>query len=155
MSDIQESQSDKEVPDVPGEPKRPESSAQPDVIAPPLASLIGSVRAALTRGASAELRAAGATACRSILTVLEAKPGQPLAVAPPLAVATPPVSSISSLLSQPGFLAKLAAMSRDELITLFKQFTGAIPVRQPTPPTAGPRFHLIEIPQLRKPDGTR
>jgi hypothetical protein len=97
MSDIQESQNDKEARDVPDEPKRTESSAQPDIIAPPLASLIGSVRAALTRGASAELRAAGATACRSILTVLEAKPGQPLAVAPSLAVAPPPVSSNSSL----------------------------------------------------------
>ena len=154
MSDIQESQSDKEACDVEGEPRRTESSAHPDDIVPPLASLIGSVRAALTRGASAELRAAGAAACRSILTVLEAKPGQPLAAAPPFAPPTSWASPISSLLSQPGFLAKLAAMSRDELITLFKQIT-ASPIRPPTPPTAGPRFHLIEIPQLRKPDGSR
>lgn len=97
---------------------------------------------------------AGTAACRSILTVLEAKPGQPLAAAPPLVPPTSSASPISSLLSQPGFLAKLAAMSRDELITLFKQIN-AIPVRPLTPRTAGPRFHLIEIPQLRKPDGGR
>jgi len=52
-------------------------------------------------------------------------------------------------------LSKLAAMSRDELITLLKQITGAMPARPATPTTAAPRFHLIEIPSVRRPDGDR
>jgi len=152
MTDTQESQSAKEARDVPEEPKRTEPSAQPDDIAPPLASLIGSVRAALARGASAELRAVGATACRSLLTVLEAKPGQPLAAAPQ--PVTSPASPLASLLSQPGLLSRLAAMSRDELISLFKQITGAMPIQPQTPAAAAPRFHLIQIPVPRRPGGS-
>lgn len=126
--------------------------AEPADIAPPLAALIAAIRSAVTRGASPETRTAGATACRSILTVLEAKPGEPLAAAP--APATSPTSPIASLLSQPGFLSKLAAMSREQLLDLLKQVTGAMPARSNTPTTAAPRFHLIQLPQIRRPGGT-
>jgi hypothetical protein len=126
--------------------------AEPLDVAPPLAALIAAIRSAAVRGASPEARAAGATACRSILTVLEAKPGQPLG-APPLA-ATPPTSPIASLLSQPGLLTKLAGMSREQLLDLLKQVTGAMPTRPHTPATIAPRFHLIQIPQVRRPSGT-
>jgi hypothetical protein len=57
------------------------------------------------------------------------------------------------LFSQPGLLPKLAAMSRDELINLLKQITGAMPAHPQTPTTAAPRFHLLQIPQ-RRPGGT-
>jgi hypothetical protein len=43
-------------------------------------------------------------------------------------------------------------MSREELFTLLRQVSGAMPAPAPTPTTAAPRFHLIEIPQVRKPD---
>lgn len=151
MSDTQEPQTANEAHAVREQPgKHTEPVAEPEDIAPPLASLVAAIRAALTRGASADIRATGATACRSILTVLEAKPGQPLTAAPPPAAPTSPASPIASLLSQPGFLARLAAMSRDELITLLKQITGAMPARASTPSLAGPRFHLIEIPMARQ-----
>ena len=132
-----------------------EPTTEPDGIAPPLARMIASIHAALSRGASAEARAVGATACRSILTVLEAKPGQPLTGSPqpPMPPASP-TSPIANLFSQPGLLSNLAAMSRDELINLIKQVTGATPIRPPTRATAGPRFHLIEIPQARRPGGS-
>jgi hypothetical protein len=123
-----------------------------DEVTPPLAALMASIRAAISRGASPEARAAGATACRSILTVLEAKPGQPLAVAPYSANA--PTSPVAALLSQPGFLAKLAAMSREQLLELLQQITAIAPSRTPTPATAAPRFHLIQIPQARRPGGS-
>lgn len=156
MTDTAEPQSAQEHHDIPGEPSPHVGSAsEPDDIAPPLASLITSIRAAVTRGASSETRAAGATACRSILTMLEAKPGQPLAAAPQRTSPTSPASPIASLLSQPGLLSKLAAMSRDELITLLKQITAAMPARATAPTTAAPRFHLIEIPSVRRPDGDR
>jgi len=148
MSDTPESQSPPEAhessPDA-GTPSEP--STDPDVITQPVASLIGSIRAAVARGASADARAAGATACRSILTVLEARPGQPLAASPPPPVA--PTSPIAALFSQPGFLSRLAAMSRDELLNLVQQVTGAMPARPQTPTTAAPRFHLIQIPTRR------
>lgn len=130
----------------------PPPSPEPTDIAPPLATLIAKIQSAVARDASTEARAAGATACRSILTVLEAKPGTPLA-APP-ATATSSTSPIAGLLSQPGFLSKLAAMPREQLLDLLKQVTGAMPARSHTPVTAGPRFHLIQIPQVRRPGGT-
>jgi hypothetical protein len=126
--------------------------AEPFDVAPPLAALIAAIRLAVVQGASPEARAAGATACRSILTVLEAKPGQPLWAPPP--AATSPTSPIASLLSQPGLLSKLAGMSREQLLDLLKQVTGAMPARPHTPATVAPRFHLIQIPQVRRPGGT-
>ncbi len=135
-------------------PAEPAPSEAADV-APPLVSLIATIRSAVARGASPEVRTAGAAACRSILTVLEAKPGDPLAAAPtPAAPAKSPTSPIASLLSQPGFLSKLAAMSREQILDLLKQVTGAMPARPHTPTTAAPRFHLIQIPQVRRPGGT-
>ena len=147
MSDPQEPQSAQEAHDMPDGPTPPAApTSQPDEIAPPLASLIASIRTAVTTGATGEARAAGATACRSILTVLEAKPGQPLAAAPQRTSPTAQASPLATLLSQPGLLPKLAAMSRDELIALLKQITGAVPARPTTPTSAAPRFHLIEVP---------
>jgi hypothetical protein len=91
MSDNQEPQS-KESSDRHDEPTLPtEATSRPDEIAPPLVGLIASIGAAVARDASAEARAAGATACRSILAVLEAKPGQPLAAFPTPAM--PPATS--------------------------------------------------------------
>jgi hypothetical protein len=155
MTDTPEPRTVQEPHDIPAEPSpHAGPTSEPDDITPPLASLITSIRAAVTRGASNETRAAGATACRSILAVLEAKPGQPLAATPQRTSPTSPASPLASLLSQPGLLSKLAAMSRDELITVLKQITGAMPVRATAPTTAAPRFHLIEIPQVRRPNGT-
>jgi hypothetical protein len=156
MTDIPDPQSAQPTHDTTEEPApTSEPTAPPDDIAPPLASLIASIRAAVAPSASAEARAAGASACRAILTVLEAKPGQPLAPTPQRTSPTAQASPLAALLSQPGLLSKLAAMSRDELIALLKQVTGAMPARPITPLTAAPRFHLIEIPSARPPDGDR
>jgi hypothetical protein len=154
MTDTPDPQSTQQAHDTPDEPTPAgEPTATPDDIAPPLASLIASIRAAVTPSASAEARAAGANACRSILTVLEAKPGQPLAATPQRTSSTAQASPLATLLSQPGLLSKLAAMSREELIASLKQITSAMPGRPTTPTTAAPRFHLIEIPSMRRPDG--
>jgi hypothetical protein len=156
MSDIQEPQSVNEAHDVAEQQSTPVEPRSPaDDIAPPLVGMIASIHAAVSRGATAEARAVGATACRTILTVLEARPGQPLAASQPAMLPASPTSPLASLLSQPGLLSKLAAMSRDELINLLKQITGTMPVRAPTPTAGAPRFHLIEIPQARKPGGDR
>jgi len=155
VRDTHEPQSTQEVHDKPVDASTPgEPTPDPDVITPPVASLIASIRAAVARGAPADVRAAGANACRAVLTVLEARPGQPLAALPPPPVApTAPTSPIAALFAQPGVLPKLAAMSRDELINLLQQVTGAMPARPQTPTTAAPRFHLIQIPQTRRSNG--
>lgn len=124
--------------------------AAPDDIAPPLGALITAIRNAVAKGASPEARAAGAMACRSIATVLEAQPGQPMTV--PQQPASP-ASSIAALLKQPGFLNQLAAMSREQLLDLLRQFTGATPARPQSPTSGAPRFHLIQLPPPRRPDG--
>ena len=156
MTDTPDPQSTQPAHDSPGE-ATPTSAptTQPDDIAPPLTSLIASIRAAVAPSASTEARTAGVNACRSILTVLEAKPGQLLAATPPRTLPTAQASPLAALLSQPGLLSKLAAMSRDELIALLKQITGAMPVPSTHPTTAAPRFHLIEVPSARRPDGDR
>lgn len=140
-------------PDAPTEPTAdgPPDAAPPDA-APPLAALMAAIRAAVAPGAPPDARAAGAVACRSILTVLEAKPGQPLGS--PTATAPSTASPIASLFSQPGFLSKLAAMPRDQLLELIKQATGALQPRAQTPASAAPRFHLIQIPNMRPPRST-
>lgn len=52
--------------------------------------LLESIRTAVAAGATDEAKAAGATACRTILIALEAKPGEPMAA--PVAVSTPATS---------------------------------------------------------------
>lgn len=57
------------------ETTEPPAPAAPDDVTPPIAALIASIRAAVVAGASAEMRAAGATACRSLLTVPRSQAG--------------------------------------------------------------------------------
>ena len=150
--DIQTSNQSPTVPDgddVPTTRAEP-TSPEPDDIAPPLAAMIASIRSAVVPNASPPARTAGASACRSILIVLEAKPGQPLIAAPP--APTQPQSPLASLFSLPG-LTQLAAMSREQLLDLVKQVTGAASPRTQPPALGAPRFHLIQVPQVRRPDG--
>ena len=55
--------------------------------------LIESIRAAVAQGATAEQKAIGAQACRTILTALEAEPGKPIVL--PGASAPNPLSRLS------------------------------------------------------------
>jgi hypothetical protein len=145
MSDMNESETTQDM------PAAESTAAAADAIPPALEAMMASIRSAVTHGASEEARAAGAIACRSILSVLDTKSGQPLPAAP--SPATAQKSPFAALLSQPGLLSRLAAMSREELLDLLKQVTGAIPARSQAPSSA-PRFHLIQIPQVRRPDGS-
>ncbi len=155
MTDTPDPQSSQQTHDTTEEPSPAGApTAQPEDIAPPFGTLIAAIRAAVAPSASAEVRTAGAHACRAILTVLEAKPGQPLAPTPQPTSSIAQASPLAAFLSQPGLLSKLAAMSRDELIALLQQLTGAMPARSTAPTTAAPRFHLIQIPSVRRPDGT-
>jgi len=152
----QDTQTSNQSPTVPNGDDAPTTraepaSSEPDEIASPLAVMIASIRSAVIPNASPQARTAGASACRSILTVLEAKPGQPLTAAPP--APTQPQSSLAGLLSQPGLLAQLAAMSREQLLDLLRKVTGAASPQPQSPVNGAPRFHLIQIPQVRRPGG--
>lgn len=129
MSDPQETR------DTPS-PESPESPQSPIDNPHPLDNLIASIRAAVAPNASAEVRAVGATACRSILTALEAQAGQPLASAP-----SAPTSPLA------GILSAFASMPREQLLeAVISRLRTALPPGTPTAATGGPRFHLIQIP---------
>ena len=138
---------DDDAPSTPAE----SPTSEPDDIAPPIAAMIASIRSAIAPNASPQVRAAGASACRSILTVLEAKPGQPLTFAAP--PPTQPQSPLANFLSQPGLLTQLAAMSREQLLDLLRKATTAASPRTQSPASGAPQFHLIQIPQIRRSGG--
>jgi hypothetical protein len=109
----------------------------------PLDDLIASIRTAVAPDAPADARAIGATACRSILTALEAQAGQPLAAAP-----VTPTSPLA------GMLSAFASMPREQLLeTVISRLRAALPPGTPTAVTGAPRFHLIQIPQVPRPGG--
>ena len=108
----------------------------------PLDDLIATIRAAIVPDASAEARATGATACRAILAALEAQVGQPLAAAP----SPTPTSPLA------GMLSRLAAMPREQMLEFITNFLRAkLPPGTQAPITQGPRFHLIQLPQVPPP----
>lgn len=159
------------------------SALPPTETAHPLDDVIATIRAAVAPRASTDARTAGATACRTILTVLEAKPGERLAGSSPAAPSTaaPPGSPIAGLASQlgalprdklidvikqlvaapnsplDGVLGQLAGMPREQMLALINQKLRAVAPGQAQPPaTSAPRFHLIPVPPIppvRKPGG--
>jgi hypothetical protein len=143
--DIPIIQDDAATPDAPATPPSPTTQNTPAApSAPeladkssPLEGLIASIRAAVAPGVSTEARAAGAAACRAILTALEVQVGQPLTAATPAA-------TLGSLLSH------LASLPREQILEFLRdKFPAGLSSRRPSQPTAGPRFHLIQIPQVR------
>jgi hypothetical protein len=135
---------------------------------PPLADktallheLVATIRAAVAPGVTPEARAAGAAACRAILTALEAQVGHSLVPTTSQPTATrvtqEPTSPLGRILSQlvgmpreqfTGLLSQLAAMPREQLLDfLINRLRSALPPGTQTRVSAGPRFHLIQIPQ--------
>ena len=64
-------------------------TTNPAELPPPLEAVVGQIRAALVPGADAATKGAAAHACRVLLGVLEAQPGQPIQVAGPAPAAAP------------------------------------------------------------------
>jgi len=129
-----------------------------------LHELVATVRASVAPGVTPEARVAGAAACRAILTALETQVGQSLVptTSQPTAtrVAQEPTSPMARILSQlvgmpreqfAGLLSQLAAMPREQLIDfMINRLSRALPPGTQTRVSAGPRFHLIQIPQVGK-----
>lgn len=97
-------------------------------------TLIDAIRHAVTANASAESRAAGAQACRTILAALDAKPGEPLA---PSAAGTTPLQAI---------VGALRTMPLDQLLDLtIAKLTAALPAGTEIPPVHAVRIPLAPI----------
>lgn len=95
-------------------------------------SLIAAIRAGMEQTASADARAAGASACRTLLAVLEAKPGQPLATPNAASVPASSVQTIVTLLrnAPPEQLLDLAIAKLRTLVPPTEQPTvRAFPIR--------------------------
>ncbi len=143
------------APDNPGTPGPGDKTAL-------LYELVATIRASVAPGVTPEARAAGAAACRAILTALEAQVGQSLVSttsSPTTTQATPePTSPLARILSQlvkmpreqlTTILSQFAAMPRDQMIDfLINRLRSALPPGAATRVSAGPRFHLIQIPQV-------
>jgi hypothetical protein len=132
-------QATQDATNAPGAPERSDEPA-------PLDRLISSIRASVAPGVSAEMRSAGAAACRALLTALEAQVGQPLMPGAPATLATPatPAATLASLLTQ------LASMPREQILEFLRnRFPAGAPPSGPISRITGPRFHLIQLPPVR------
>ena len=98
--------------------------------------LLEAIRTATAPDASEEARSAGVIACRTILTALEAKAGEPL-VQSPAASGSPVVMAVSALKSVPP----------EQLLDLaIAKLRAMLPEGVP-PPTVEPvKFHVIHLP---------
>ncbi len=145
-------------------PRGPDAAGAPPPAAKAalLHELVATIRASVAPGVTPEARAAGAAACRAILTALEAQVGQslvPTTSQPTTTRATQePTSPLARILSQlvkmpreqlTAILSQVAAMPREQLIDfLINRLRSALPPGAATRVSAGPRFHLIQIPQV-------
>ena len=105
-------------------------------------ALIESVRAALAGDAGEEARAAGADACRTILTALDAKPGEPMAApASAIASAAPaPGLPVAAIVSAPG------SMPTDQLLeAAIARLRAALPPGTDIPRAAPLKFHIVPL----------
>ena len=125
-------------------------------------TLIEAIRVAVQSDATDEAKHQGALACRTILTALEAKAGEPLVPptqaptdAPPVAQATQAATSATPARPPIGpqqvaaIVGALRGMPPDQLLDLaITRLRAALPSEAVAPAVAPVRFHLIPISQL-------
>jgi hypothetical protein len=98
-------------------------------------TLLDAIRAAAAADATEETKAAGAAACRTILTALEAKAGEPLAAAVP--DANPIATAVSVLRGVPP----------EQLLDLaIARLRAALPAGETMPAVQPMKFHLVPVP---------
>lgn len=106
-------------------------------------TLLEAIRAAIATDASAQTRAAGAHACRTILTALETKPGETMPVTAP--VGDSPTTQIAQMLGT------LGGVPAEQLLDLaIARLRAALPAGVDAPRVAPVKFHVVQLPK-RKP----
>ena len=99
--------------------------------------LLDSIRAAVAADASDDARVAGASACRTILSALEATPGQQLGAAPS------PESPIATAVST------LRGVPPDQLLDLaIAKLRAALPAEQQQTPVQPVKFQVVTLPRV-------
>lgn len=99
--------------------------------------LLEAIRTATATDASDEARAAGAHACRTILTALQAKPGEALA---PVAVEASPMQTV---------VAALRGMPPEQLLDLaIARLKAALPAGAEAPAVQPVKFQLLPVAPL-------
>ena len=102
-------------------------------------SLLEAIRVSVASDATDELRAAGAAACRTILTALEAKPGESLTTTPATSTPTPIASAVAALRNVPP----------DQLLDLaIARLRAALPPEVSPPPVQPLKFHVVTLPRV-------
>ena len=102
-------------------------------------NLIESIRSAVAADATPEARAAGIAACRTILSALEAIPGDAFA---PATVVTPNTSAIVAAVGA------LRGVPADQLLDLaILKLRAALPAGVEVPAARPLKFHIIPIPK--------
>src|SRR5690348_4371548 len=101
-------------------------------------NLLATIQAALVPDATDEARASGASACRTILTALEASPG----------------ASMSATISQPNAIAQILGAFRgmplDQVLDVaIARLQAAVPADKVSPPVRPVRFQLIPLEHLK------
>jgi hypothetical protein len=98
--------------------------------------MIEAIRAAVADGATAEQKAVGAQACRTILTALDAEPGKAIVLA---GAPTPgPLAGIAPEQAMDLLIARLSALVPAE--------GRAVPTPSPTPERRGIRIAFVQPP---------
>lgn len=114
-------------------------------------ALIESIRAAVATNASVEVRAAGAHACRTILTALEATAGQPMSAAPvahEIPTATPIPHETTRLPPTPSQIASMVGVLRnvppEQLLDLaIAKLRSVLPPETQVAPVRPLKFHIV------------
>jgi len=108
-------------------------------------NLIEAIRNAVAENASDEARATGVQACRTILTALEAKPGEPLGTpSPQLAPSAEPSEPAAQIAHM---LGALRGIPVDQLLDLaIARMRAALPKSVELPRTEPVKFHIVQLP---------
>lgn len=121
-------------------------------------TLIEAIRVALLPDATDEAKHQGALACRTILTALDTKEGEPLAAqAEPTAVPPPPAPSPAIEPHQvAAIVGALRELPAEQLLDLaIARLRAALPATAATPTVAPIRFQIIPVAQLAATVGTK
>ena len=105
-------------------------------------TLLEAIRAAVAGDASDQTRAAGAQACRTILTALEAKPGEAMPTNVP--AGDSPMTQLAQMLGT------LRGVPAEQLLDLaIARLRAALPASSDAPRVAPVKFHVVQLPKKK------
>ena len=118
-------------------------------------TLIETIRVAVQGDATDDAKQQGANACRTILTALEAKAGEPLVPASSDSAAPPSTSPSIEPQKVAAFIGALRNVPVDQLLDLaIARLRAALPAESTTPAVAPVRFQIVPVAQLAPRKGT-